>query len=148
MKYDMNNALQREQFRKRAAWLAVKCSGVVELTECRPVRTMQQNKYMHLIIAVFASEYGETAEYVKQQYFKLAANRELFLVERDDKILGEVKMLRSTSELSTSEMTQAIDRFRDWASMNAGIYLPSPEEHDLLALAEVEVARNARYIRQ
>lgn len=118
----------------------------MEFREVKPQRTMQQNKYLHLIISFFASEYGETSEYVKEQYFKLAANRALFLVERDDPLAGKVRYLRSTRDLDTEEMRLAIERFRNWASASAGIYLPSANEQRLLDLADIEVSRNKEYI--
>ena len=43
---------------------------------------------------------------------------------------------RSTASLDTKEMTTAIDNFRDYASKEAGIYLPTPD--DLVYLNEIE----------
>ena len=43
-------------------------------------------------------------------------------------------------------MSLAIERFRDFCSMNAGIYIPSSDEHRLLELAEIEVERHKEYV--
>ena len=43
-------------------------------------------------------------------------------------------------------MSNAITRFRNWSSGDAGIYLPSPDEDRLLQLMEIEVQRNKNYI--
>ena len=88
MKYDISNSLHREQARKRLEALLCKEHGIIELSEVKPQRSIKQNKYLHLLLGFFASEYGETIEYVKEQYFKLAANRSIFLRERDDKLAG------------------------------------------------------------
>lgn len=146
MKYDMSNASHREQIQNRLASILAKGKGIVELTEVKPKRTIKQNNYLFLILGLFACEYGESIDYVKEYYFKLAANKTLFLREKEDKILGKRRFLRSSSELTTEEMTLAIERFRDWSSIYAGIYLPSPEEHRLLELADIEISQNKEYL--
>ena len=146
MKYDISNSLHREQARKRLEALLSKEYGIIELSEVKPQRSIKQNKYLHLLLGFFASEYGETIEYVKEQYFKLAANRSIFLRERDDKLAGRVSYLRSTRDLDKGEMQMAIERFRNWSSINAGIYLPSADEHRLLELAEIEISRNKNFL--
>lgn len=146
MKYDMSNASHREQIQKRLATILEKEKGIVELTEVKPKRTIKQNSYLYLILGLFACEYGESIDYVKEYYFKYAANKTLFLMEKEDRILGKRKYLRSSSDLTTEEMTLAIERFRDWSSIYAGIYLPSPEEHRLLELADIEISRNKQYL--
>lgn len=146
MKYDVSNPLHREQARERLEALLGKEHGIIELSEVKPQRSIKQNKYLHLLLGFFASEYGETIEYVKEQYFKLAANRSIFLRERDDKLAGRVSYLRSTRDLDKGEMQMAIERFRNWSSINTGIYLPSADEHRLLELAEIEISRNKNFL--
>ena len=146
MKYDISNSLHREQARKRLEALLSKEHGIIELSEVKPQRSIKQNKYLHLLLGFFASEYGETIDFVKEQYFKLAANRSIFVRERDDKLAGRVSYLRSTRDLDKGEMQMAIERFRNWSSINAGIYLPSADEHRLLELAEIEISRNKNFL--
>lgn len=146
MKYDLGNPLHREQLKARVERAIQRGAGVCEFVEHKPARTLRQNAYLHLIISLLATELGETAEWCKERYFKAAANAELFTEERNDKFLGRVKTLRSTASLTTDEMTLAIERFRDWASQVAGVYLPSADEKRLLELAEVDVGRAARWI--
>lgn len=146
MKYNLSDPLQLEQFKNRVA-LAVKSGkGVYELKFCHPGRTLKQNAYLHLIISYFASQYGENVEFVKQNYFKLAANRDIFVREKDDPLAGHIRFLRSSSSLTTDEMRTAIERFRNWSSMTAGIYIPSSEEKDLLLNAEIEVSKNINFL--
>lgn len=146
MLYDLKNPLQKEQIKTRFAMLLEKSDSIVELTEKKPRRSDQQNKYLHVILGYFAVETGNTLEWVKQQYFKKLVNAELFIREQEDKYLGKIKILRSSADLDSAEMTTAIDRFRNWASAEAGVYLPSANEDELLSLMEVEIARYKQYL--
>lgn len=146
MKYDLSNQLHRQQIRDKVDVLLSKHNGIVEIKEIKPQRTMKQNSYLHLIINFFAAEYGENAEFVKEQYFKIAANKPIFVREKNDKILGTVTYIRSSSDLDKEEMQLAIERFRNWSSINAGIYLPSADEQRLLQLADIEVSRNKEFL--
>lgn len=145
MLYDLKNPLQCENFKTRVNKL-YKDQKVVELTEKKPVRTIQQNKYLHVIIGYFASQCGYTLEYVKQNYFKILCNKDIFVRETDDKYLGKVTIVRSSASLDTSEMTTAIERFRNWASAEAGIYLPEPHESEMLTYAQQEMERYKQYL--
>lgn len=83
---------------------------------------------------------GNPIGYVKQEYFKRLCNPELFVrVEYDKLMHKEVERLRSSRDLDTGEMTTAIDRFRNWASMEAGINLPSPEDNEWISFIEREM---------
>lgn len=144
MLYDTSNPFQYEQFLTKANALAKK-GVIVELTEKKPPRTQNQNKYLHVTIQYFASEIGETVEYVKDKYYKLLCNRDIFVREVEDKYLGKVKILRSTSDLDTGEMSLSIERWRNWCA-SEGCYIPSADEHRLVQLMELEVSRNKQWI--
>ena len=146
MLYKLSNPLQREQFKARSAKLLEKSNGIVELTEKKPRRSNQQNAYLHVILGYFAMETGNTLEWVKQQYFKKLVNADIFIREQEDKWLGRMKVLRSSADLDSAEMTTAIDRFRNWSSSEAGIYLPSANEEDMLSLMEIEISRYKQYL--
>lgn len=146
MLYNLSNPLQREQFKARSAMLLEKSNGIVELTEKKPRRSNQQNAYLHVILGYFAMETGNTLEWVKQQYFKKLVNADIFIREQEDKWLGRMKVLRSSADLDSAEMTTAIDRFRNWSSSEAGIYLPSANEEDMLSLMEIEISRYKQYL--
>lgn len=77
MLYDLSNPLQAEQFKSRSA-LLVKNGKIVELTEKKPIRTDRQNRYLHVILGYFASEMGNTLEYVKQ-FITIVSLYSLFL---------------------------------------------------------------------
>jgi hypothetical protein len=91
-------------------------------------------------------ETGNRLEFVKQEYFKKHINPEIFVIEVDDAYLGKVQVLRSSRDIDTAQMTTAIDRFRTWASSEADIYLPSPNEQDFLQEIEMEMIRQKEYL--
>ena len=144
MLYDLSNPLQNESFKVKAEALAKK-GGIVELTEKKQQRSLAQNRYLHLILAYFALEIGESPEYVKRHYFKVLCNKDLFVIEVDDKFLGKIKVLRSSADLDTGEMTTAIERYRNWCA-SEGCYIPSPDEHTLVQQMEIEISRNRMYL--
>lgn len=144
MLYDLKNPLDQERFKRRCNALFKK-QGIVELSE-RVKRSNQSNRYLHLIIGYLAMETGNTLEYAKEIFYKRTANRELFVREKDDEILGNTEYLRSSAELTQEEFSLSIDRFRDWSSQTAGIYLPSPNEDQFLESIEMELNRHQRWM--
>lgn len=144
MLYDLSNPLQNESFKVKAEALAKK-GCIVELTEKKPQRSLQANKYLHVILAYFGLQIGETMEYVKKHYYKILCNKDTFIREVDDKYLGKVKVLRSSADLDTEEFSRTITRFRDWAATE-GIYIPSSEEHLMVQQMEIEISRNRMYL--
>jgi len=149
MLYDLSKPLYRERFLHRAKKFAQdgeKAQGlIVELTEKRQ-RTLSQNNYLHLLFSYFAMETGNTPDYVKEQYFKRVCNRDLFCEVKNDPLCGRVETMRSSRDLTTAEMSTAIDRFRNWSSETAGIYLPEAEEREFLQEIEVEASRVKEYM--
>ena len=136
MIFNASNEFDIQRAKERLGYLIEK-KKTFEITEKKPKRTYSQNNYIHLLFAWFALEYGETPEYVKQEIFKKLVNHEIFLTEYVNYKTGEVRAAwRSTADLNTKEMTTAIDNFRDYASKEAGIYLPTPD--DLNSLNEIE----------
>lgn len=146
MKYDLSNQSDRERLMEHVRKAVEKREGIVEFTAKKRQRSLPQNRYLHVILSYFASQYGESMEYVKEKFFKEVCNRELFYELVNDRILGYTERVRSTADLTTEEMSLAIERFRDFCAMNAVIYIPSSDEHRLLELAEIEVERHKEYV--
>ena len=118
-----------------------------ELTEKKPVRSVSQNAYLHLIIGWFAIEYGETIDYVKRMIFKKLVNPKIFIFERENtKTKEKRKELRSSTDLDSAEMTTAIDRFRDYSSKEFGVYLPEAGEMDFLNEIKTQIENNKNYL--
>lgn len=145
MIYDTSNPLDKANFLLRAKKLA-ESGKVIELTEKKPRRSLPQNKYLHVLLAYFGTQTGNTLEWVKQQYYKKLVNPDLFIREKEDKYLGKIKMLRSSADLDTSEFSLSVERFRNWASQEAGLYLPSSDEYIIIQQMEIEIERNKDYI--
>lgn len=146
MLFDLSNDLHSENFKKRCNMLYKK-KCVVELTEKKQQRTLSQNAYLHAALGYFGLQVGYTIEEVKEWYFKETCNPEMFVRTKADTITGETrKVLRSSADLTTEEMTLAIERFRNWSADKAGVYIPSPDEHRLVQQMEIEVQRAKLYL--
>ena len=145
MIYNLSSTLDKANFMLRAKKL-IECGKIVELTEKKPRRSLPQNKYLHVILAYFGTQTGNTLEWVKQQYYKKLVNPDLFIREKKDKYLGRIKVLRSSADLDTAEMTESIERFRNWAAQEADVYIPSADESILIQQMEVEVSRNKVFL--
>lgn len=145
MIYDTSNPLDKANFLLRAKKLA-ESEKVIEMTEKKPRRSLPQNRYLHVLLAYFGTQTGNTLEWVKQQYYKKLVNPDLFIREKEDKYLGKIKVLRSSADLDTSEFSLSIERFRNWASQEAGIYLPSADEYIIIQQMEIEIERNKEFL--
>lgn len=146
MLFDLSNDLQAENFKAKCNSLYKK-RCIVDLTEKRAQRTLRQNSYLHAALGFFGLQFGYKLDEVKEWYFKETCNPELFVRTVHDPLTGiDRKVLRSSSELNTDEMTLAIERFRNWAADVAGVYIPSPEEHRLVEQMEIETQRGRLYL--
>ena len=145
MIYNTSNPLDKANFLLRAKKLA-ESGKVIELTEKKPRRSLPQNKYLHVILAYFGTQTGNTLEWVKQQYYKKLVNPDLFIREKEDKYLGRIKVLRSSADLDTAEMSLSIDRFRNWSAQEAGVYIPAADEAILIQQMEIEIERNKEHL--
>lgn len=145
MVYDTSNPLDNANFLLRAKKLA-ESGKIVELTEKKPRRSLPQNKYLHVILAYFGTQTGDTLAWVKERYYKVLINPDIFIRQKDDKFLGKTQYLRSSADLDTAEMSLSIERFRNWASQEAGIYIPSADEAMLVQQMEIEIERNKGYL--
>ena len=144
MKYDLNKALDVDKFKRYSSQL-VKSGAFIELKKIEQ-RSNQQNRYLHLILGWFASNFGYNLEYAKQQFFKIDCNESLFVIERTNhKDQTKYKDIRSTAELTTGEMTTAIERFRHFSADN-DLYIPEPNEIDYLKQIEIELELYKQYL--
>lgn len=145
MIYNLDNEYEVIKFREHAEKMT-KEGCVVELKRKNASRTLAQNSYLHLLIGYFASEYGCTFDEAKIDFYKRTCNKALYEEEVTNKRGVMIKRLKSTSVLTTSEMTLSIERFRNWSSSVAGIYLPSPQDASFITYAQQEIERNKEYV--
>lgn len=144
MIYDLSKPLDREKFKMRVNHLFAK-GRQVELVE-KVKRSLSQNSYLHVLLGILAIDQGVTMDYAKEFYYKRHVNRDIFVVSRKDKIVGDIEVLRSSRDLTVEEMRISIDRLRNWASSELGCYLPSADEESLLKEAEIEILRYRSYL--
>ena len=145
MIFNLNNEYEIPKFEEYVNKLCEQ-KAIVELKKKLPNRSTQQNRYFYLILSWFACETGYSVDEIKVDIFKRICNKEIFERYRENKHGEKIKYLRSSSDLDTLEMTTAIDRFRNYASAQAGIYLPSPNESQFLTYIEQEIERNKEFI--
>ena len=133
MIYDLKSAIDRSRAEKRFVQL-MQQSTKIELKK-KVKRSLNQNSYLHVIIGFFALETGYTRVEAKQIYKECTP--QVYEYKKDDK-----KFIRSSADLSTSEMSITINRFRDYSSSEAGVYLPSADEKEFLKECEREIEKN------
>ena len=142
--YDTSNPLDKANFLLRAKKLA-ESGKVVELKEKKPKRTLSQNSFLWLCLSYWGNQTGYTKEEAETIYKRV--NSALYYTRR--MIAGiDVEYIRHTYELDTAEMTASIERFRHWAAMNDAypVYIPSPEDYQLVQMMEISIERNKEYI--
>lgn len=145
MIFDLRNEYQIPKFKEYVNKLFADKS-VVEIKKKTPNRTLAQNSYLHLLLGYFGSEYGCSLDEAKIDFYKRTCNRDLFERKMINKKGKEVTYLRSSAELTTSEMKLSIDSFRNWSSSVAGIYLPAANEHQMLVYAQQAIEFNKEFI--
>ena len=146
MTYNLHNQLDVQSARARLEFLIGKGS-FIELAEKKPKRSIQQNRYLYCILNYFACQVGESVDYVKRYYYKYHCNKDIFLRMKVDKITNQqTTYLRSSAELDSKEMTDSIERFRNFSMLEAGIYIPSPDEPDSIMQMQIEIERNKQFI--
>lgn len=119
MKLDLNKPFDLNKFKAYYNKLILKrCK--VELKELRDTRTVKQNSYLHVIISLYAIEFGytlaESKTYLKRECKQLTYTKNNF------------KFLQSTADLNSKEMTDFIDWIRTHSAVN-GCYLPTSKEY-------------------
>ena len=145
MIFNLNNPYEVDKYKEYVNKL-FKDRAIVEVKKRLPNRTLKQNSYLHLLLAFFACETGYSLDEVKLDYFKKTCNHDLFKREKINKQGATITHMRSSSELTTGEMTTAIERFRNYSQAQAGIYLPSPNENEFLIHIQQEIERNKEFI--
>ena len=94
--------------------------GIYELKKKREKRTLKQNSYLHVLIALFAIEIGLTLNESKTDLKRYCS---FMWYEKK-----EVKYLKESSKLNTKELSDWITWIRNYAANNC-IYLPSADEY-------------------
>ena len=144
MLFNLDNPYEVEKFKTAVSEILSK-KGKVELIRKYPPRSMPQNNYLHLLLGYFAKEFGYSTEQVKSDIFKNECNPEIFYRLRTNKYGETITYVRSTSELTSEEMSIAIERFRNYSSAVCGLYLPSPNEDEAVFFAQQQIENHKAY---
>ena len=119
MIFDLANNIDKELFEKRCQKLIDK-KVIIEIKEKRLHRTIRQNSYLHVCLAIFSIEFGYSMQETKTL---LKRNCSFMIYEKNHK-----SFLRSTADLDTKEMTDFIEFIREY-SAKEGLYIPTSEEY-------------------
>lgn len=146
MIYNLKSEIEQQQAKDRLEWLISK-EKRIELKELRGKRTTLQNAYLHLLLSYFALEVGETLGFIKLDIFKKTVNSDFFKTERKNPKSGKVREdWRSSADLNTKQMTDCIDRFKNWSVQKTGIRLPETNEQQFLDHIQNEIDKNKQWL--
>lgn len=146
MIYNLIQDIEKQKAKERLEWLISK-EKRIDLTELRKPRSIPQNAYLHLLLNYFALEVGETMRFIKQEIFKKKVNPDTFKFERINPKSGKIRIeWKSTADLDTKQMTDAIDRFKNWSLTNTGIRLPDANEQQFLDHIQNEIDQNKQWL--
>jgi hypothetical protein len=138
MKYDLSKPMELNRFKARLTMLE-KSKKVIELKEVKPIRSLSQNAYLHVCIALFGIEFGYHLEDAKQLLKRSCSFMHYLDAESN---MHTVK----TRELDTKQLTDFIDYIRTFSSMQ-GCYIPSPEEYiENRTYIDNAIASNKQYL--
>lgn len=137
MKYSTSNPIERKKAEARFKLLIEKGKDI-ELKEVKRKRTIKQNSFLHVVISLFAIEFGYNLEEAKTHlkrscdFMRYTKNNEVFL--------------KRTRDMDTKELTTFIEWVRNHSAEN-GLYIPTAEEY-LLNQFEVdrEIQRNKEFL--
>lgn len=144
MIYNPSNQVDIQKAVEKIKYFIAK-EQLFELKAKRVIRTVSQNAYLHLLFGWFSLETGYTTDEVKQDIFKKIVNPNTFY-EGEFGTLIKIERWRSTAVLDTVEMTLCIERFRNYASKEAGIYLPEPGDLVMIQQIKIEIENQKKYL--
>jgi len=121
MTYDLAISYDRQRARAYLDHLIGK-GKKIELKEIRPKRTIDQNSLFHKWIQVFAEHIGEPSFEDCKRDVKRALLGEK---ERINPLTNQTeKVDYKTSQMDTKELSEFMDKFKSWAQVEFGCYLP------------------------
>lgn len=120
MKFNLSNPIEVQKAKVRFEYLILNQANI-DLVKISPKRTIQQNKFLHVIITLFGIHVGYTIEEAKT-HLKRACGFCTYEVK------GE-KFLKQTRDMDPAEMTSFIDWIRNYSANQCGYYLCSPDEY-------------------
>ena len=136
MKYNLQN---KESAQSAVVYLnnLIERGVKIEIKQLRNKRTITQNRYLHIILSWWGLEFGYTLEEAKQEFKRI--NKSFYYYTKNNNTYT-----KSTSNVSTKELSTHIETFRNWSAKN-GFYIPSPYEKQHLMQMQNEI-QNFQYL--
>jgi len=119
MKLDLAKEIDRKKYETYSNKLLSNRSQV-ELRKIMPVRTLKHNSFLHVVIDIYAINFGYTSDESKTF---LKRNCGFMVYEKNGS-----KFLKKTSKMEDKELSPFIDWIRNLSAKN-GHYIPNPEEY-------------------
>jgi len=102
------------------------CKKEINIKELR-LRSLPENKYYWgVIVKILSDELGYTTNEVHEILKQRFISKVVFLKTKD--AVKEMRIPQSTTKLKTVEFEEYLSSIRQWASMELGIYIPTPNE--------------------
>lgn len=116
----------------------IKENALIDLSKAKRKRSVTINRYLHVVISLFAIEFGYTLEEAKTL---LKRKCEFMVYEKRGMLF-----LKKTSNLDNLECSEFIEWIRNYASQN-GLYIPDADEYKANSYnIDREISRNKKYL--
>lgn len=119
MTLDLSNTIDLQKFESYGSKLIEK-SAKVELKEIRPKRSIKQNAYLHVVLQLWAINYGCNLYEAKTD---LKRDYGLYYEKNGNKYLV------SSRDLNSKELGDWIEWIRNKSATDMGVYVPTAEEY-------------------
>ena len=119
------DAIRRENARAAIYDLDPNEKWVVEITKFKKRRSLEQNAYIHAVpFKIIADNTGNSIEDIKE----FLCGEYMGWIEYE--VMGKMKSrpTKTTSQMTSTEMTGFIDWLQWWASSNLNLIIPAPNE--------------------
>lgn len=117
----------------------------LEISKPRAQRSNQQNNFYYFCLKYYASQIGFTRTDSERE-FKELCNPDIFVREVKDSLGNVHKVIRSSADLTKEEMTSALNNFRVYAEINAGVTIPYESDYADIQAAKREIDKVRSYI--
>lgn len=105
-------------------------NAVITISKLSSKRSLQQNRYLHLIFTIFKDGLNELGNEFTMQEVKDICKYKFALMDVVNESTSEIigQRIKGTSEMSKVELAEFIDNVIRWAADNFHIVLPVPNE--------------------
>ena len=122
MKYNLSITYEIEKCKTRLNFL-IRKQAVVDLSEKREKRTIDQNSLYWLWLSCIMNETGEYKDRLHEVFKQKFLGTENILV-----FDNQFQITKSTTQLDTKQMTDYLNRIQEFSNAELGILLPNPED--------------------